>query len=279
VTVHDILFESHPQYFDKLFVARSRVLVRRSVRRSAEVFTVSEFSRNQIAATYKVGLDRIHTIFNGVNEGRFFSGEQGSDVVREAGLMPGEYFLTIGRLEPRKNHANLMRAWARLPTPRPRLVIAGEKHFGYGEALRLRESLALTTEVLLLDRVSDEHLPAYFRNAKAFVYCSWAEGFGMPIVEAMASGIPVVSSATTALSEVCGEAALLVDPADVDAIRDAILAVDSRRDLRDHLVRCGLERVRRYTWTRAAETVRDVYLDSVSMENQRKLFRAAPGAV
>lgn len=274
VTVHDILFESHPQYFDKLFVARSRTLVRRSVRKSAEVFTVSEFSRNQIAATYKVNLGRIHTIFNGVSRERFFPGEQGSNFVREAGLIPGEYFLTVGRLEPRKNHANLIRAWARLPMPRPRLVITGEKHFGYDEALRLRESLALTTEVMLLDRVSDEHLPAYFRNAKAFVYCSWAEGFGMPIIEAMASGVPVVSSASTALREVCGEGALLVDPADVNAIRDAILAVDSQRDLRERLIRCGLERARNYTWTRAAKIVREVYLDCLGVEGSHNLVQS-----
>lgn len=274
VTVHDILFESHPQYFGKLFVARSRALVRRSTRRSAEVFSVSEYSRHQIAEIYKVSLDRIHTIFNGVNQDRFFPGEQGSDVVREAGLVPGEYFLTVGRLEPRKNHANLIRAWAALPTPRPQLVIAGAKHFGYDEALKLRESLALTTDVLFLERVSDQHLPAYFRHARAFAYCSWAEGFGMPIIEAMASGIPVISSATTALREVCGDAALLVDPADVDAIRDAILAVDSQHDLRDRLVRRGLERVRNYTWIGAAETVRDVYLDTLGIENPRKLAQS-----
>ena len=260
VTVHDILFESHPQYFGKLFRARSRLLVRHSVHRSAEVFTVSDFSRNQIAATYAVSLDRIHTIFNGVDQTRFFPGQQGSEMVRAAGLEPGNYFLTVGRLEPRKNHAGLLRAWATLPAPRPRLIIAGERHFGYDEALLLREKLGLTEEVTLLDRVSDELLPGIFSNAKAFVYCSWGEGFGMPVLEAMASGVPVISSANTALREVCGEAGLLVDPADIGAIRDAITAVDFQSDLRDRLIRRGLERIQSYTWMRAAETVRQVYL-------------------
>jgi glycosyltransferase involved in cell wall biosynthesis len=224
------------------------------------VFTVSDFSRNQIAARYAVSIDRIHTIFNGVDQTRFFPGQKGLESIRAAGLEPGNYFLTVGRLEPRKNHAGLLRAWAMLPAPRPRLVIAGEKHFGYDEALLLRESLGLTDEVTLLDKVSDELLPGYFRNAKAFVYCSWAEGFGMPALEAMASGVPVISSANTALREVCGEAALLVDPADIGAIRDAITVVDSQSDLRDRLIRRGLERIQNYTWMRAAETVREVYL-------------------
>jgi glycosyltransferase involved in cell wall biosynthesis len=268
VTVHDILFESHPQYFDTLFVARSRLLVRRSVRRSAEVFTVSEFSRNQIAVAYGISPDRIHTIFNGVDQARFFPGHDGTNAIRKAGLAPGEYFLTVGRLEPRKNHANLMRAWAALPVPRPRLAIVGARHFGYDEALQLREELGLTDEVTLFNDISDEDLPAFFRNAKAFVYCSWAEGFGMPILEAMASGVPVISSPNTALREVCGDAALLADPADVSAIRDAIYTVDTQPELRSDLIRRGLERVRNYTWIRAAMMVREVYLDCLDMKSR-----------
>lgn len=266
VTVHDILFESHPQYFGRFFVARSRLLVRHSVHKSTEIFTVSEFSRDQIASTYAVGLDRIHTIFNGVDQSRFFPGQEGSEVVREAGLDPGNYFLTVGRLEPRKNHAGLLRAWATLPDPRPQLAIAGERDFGYQEALQLRENLGLTADVKLLGKVPDELLPAYFRSAKAFMYCSWAEGFGMPILEAMASGVPVISSANTALREVCGDAALLVDPADIGAIGDAIGVVDSQADLRCRLIQRGLGRSRNYTWAQAAQTVREAYLDCFGMK-------------
>jgi glycosyltransferase involved in cell wall biosynthesis len=273
LTVHDILFESHPQYFDRLFVARSRLLVRPSVRKSTEVFTVSEFSRNQIAGTYGIGLERIHTIFNGVDQARFFPGEDGSEAIRRAGLTPGDYFLTVGRLEPRKNHASLMRAWAALPVPRPRLAIAGARHFGYDEALRLRETLGLKDDVNVFDNISDEDLPSYFRNAKAFIYCSWAEGFGMPVLEAMASGVPVISSANTALQEVCGDAALLIDPADISAIRDAICSVDSQPHLRSELTRRGLERAQHYKWAFAANTVREVYLNCLGVKSSADVTR------
>lgn len=260
ITVHDILFESHPHFFDRLFVVRSRLLVRSSVRRSVEVFTVSKFSRDQMAATYGVAPDRIHTIFNGVDRSRFSPGEQGSETVRAAGLIPGRYFLTVGRIEPRKNHAGLLQAWAGLPAPRPRLVVAGQKHFGNHDVLHLAARLGISRDVTFLDNISDQHLPAFFRHSRGFVYCSWAEGFGMPVLEAMASGVPVVSSGNTALSEICGDAALLVDPADTNAMRDAIAAVNSQTDLRCRLILRGLDRASAFTWTKSAETLRRVYL-------------------
>ena len=112
VTVHDILFESHREYFEKSFVFRSRLLVPFSIRHSALVFTVSEFSRRQICDTYSIPAEKVHTIPNGVDVARFFPGDAGRDAIRDLGLKSGGYFLTVGRLEPRKNHATLLRAWA-----------------------------------------------------------------------------------------------------------------------------------------------------------------------
>ncbi len=264
VTVHDILFESVPQYFTRKFVLRSRLLVRNSIRRSADVFTVSDFSRDQISTLYGVERELIHRISNGVDHSRFFPGQEGAEIVRQAGLLPGEYFLTVGRIEPRKNHATLLRAWAQLKQPRPQLAVIGDKHFGYEEVLSLRRRLGLEEEVLLIGSVSDHDLPAFFRNCKGFVYCSWAEGFGMPVLEAMASGVPVISSKNTALSEVCGDAALLVDPSDEMAIYHAVHSLSDRPDMRAYLILRGVERAKQFTWREAAMTVRDVYLKSLS---------------
>lgn len=260
VTVHDILFESHPEYFDKLFVLRSRLLVRHSVRKSAKVFTVSDFSRRQISETFRISLDTVHTIHNGVDGERFFPGSEGREVAENAGLEPGRYFLTVGRLEPRKNHANLLRAWARLAKPRPRLAIVGGRHFGYNGALDLIRTLQLEEDVVVLEDISDGQLPAIYRNAKAFIYCSWAEGFGMPVLEAMASGIPVISSATTALPEICGDAALLVSPENINEISNAIRELDQKADVRQRLSLGGLRRAKDFDWERSADIVRKVYL-------------------
>ncbi len=108
VTVHDILFESHPEYFGRLFVLRSHLLVRRSVRKSVDIFTVSDFSRRQIAETFRISPSVVHTIHNGVDGARFFPGSEGREFVENLALQAGRYFLTVGRLEPRKNHANLL---------------------------------------------------------------------------------------------------------------------------------------------------------------------------
>jgi len=236
------------------------LLVRHSVRKSAVICTVSDYSRRQIAEAFGIGLDSVHTVHNAVDGARFFPGPEGRDVVENWGLEAGRYFLTVGRLEPRKNHANLLRAWARLEKPRPRLAIVGQRHFGYNEALNLVDALELGNDVVVFEDISDMQLPAIYRNAKAFVYCSWAEGFGMPVLEAMASGIPVLCSATTALSEICSDAALLVPPGNVDAISNAVSQLDRNPDLRESLTLLGLDRVKHFDWNGSAQIVRGVYL-------------------
>ncbi len=260
VTVHDILFESHPQFFERFFVSRSRLLVPLSIRRSAAVFTVSEFSSRQICNTYTFPAAKVHTIPNGVDRSRFYPGDDGLEFIVERGLGQRSYFLTVGRLEPRKNHATLLRAWAQMNVPRPKLVIVGQRDFQYGEVLELIETLGLQRDVRVLEDVSDTEIPAIYRHAKGFVYCSVAEGFGMPLLEAMASGIPIVSSAGTALSEVCGEAALLVDPYSPTEIRNAVLALDQKPEVREKLVRRGQSQAVDFTWEKSAQTVREVYL-------------------
>ena len=239
---------------------RSNALVPRSVRKSVQVFTVSEFSRRQISDAFGIDAEKVHTIPNAVDSLRFFPGEQGRPLVASLGLEPGKYFLTVGRLEPRKNHKNILRAWAKLPQPRPHLAIVGQRHFGYAEVLNLIPELRLEPDVTFLENVSDVELPAVLRNARGFIYCSWAEGFGMPVLEAMASGIPAICSNTTALSEICSDAALLVSPEDLEAITEAIRQVHTNENLREVLIERGLRRVGDFSWDHSAAILRESYL-------------------
>ncbi len=262
VTIHDTLFETHPQFFTPGFVRMARFTGRRAVRQAALLFTVSEFSRGEIARLYGVAPARVAITGNGVNLGRFHPASStesdewnGADLVCALGADPGRYLLTVGRLEPRKNHLNLVRAYALLPQPRPPLLVVGQRDFDHDEAFDEVARLGLVDEIRFLERVGDAELPALLRHALAFVYPSFAEGFGMPVLEAMASGVAVVTSDTTALAEVAAGAALLADPHAPRAIADAIARLLGDETLRRRLVSDGLGVAARHRWDSAAITL------------------------
>jgi len=252
-TVHDTLFETHPQFFSPNFVRMSRWTGRRAVRQAALLFTVSRFSRSEIARLYHVAPEHILVTCNGVDAQRFHPGEDGADEVRALGLQPGGYLLTVGRLEPRKNHLALVRAYAQLATPRPPLVVVGQRDFSFQAVFDEVKALGLQDEVRFFDRVSDSELPALVRHAQVFVYPSFAEGFGMPIAEAMASGVAVVTANSTALPEVAGDVALVADPDDPAAIARQITRFLADPALRAQAGALGPGQVAGYTWPAAAK--------------------------
>lgn len=259
VTIHDVLFETHPQYFGRVFRLRSKLLMRWSAWRAAHVFTVSEYSRRTMLQLYPVSEDRVSVTHNGADLSRFHPGDEGLATVQAHGLTSGGYLLSVGRLEPRKNHATLLRAYAALGPSAPPLVIVGQRHFGFDEVFTELDRLNLRPRVHLLDRVGDDELPTLYRHALLFAYPTWAEGFGMPLLEAMASGIPVVSSNSTSIPEVVGDAGLLVDPADTAALSAALRRLLDDPALRAELARRGLQQARRFQWQQAAEEAARVF--------------------
>jgi glycosyltransferase involved in cell wall biosynthesis len=261
VTIHDILFETHPQYFAPLFRLRSKILMRLSALRASHVFTVSEFSRKEMLSRYQIKLGKISVIHNSVDKTRFYSGDEERNIVEERGLIAKGYLLTVGRLEPRKNHVTLLRAYAKINYSTLPLVIIGQPHFGFDEVYQVIEELNLEERVHILSNVKDDELPAFYRHAKLFVYPTWAEGFGMPPLEAMASGVPVISSDSTSIPEVVGAAAVLVSPRDIDALANAIDHLLSDQVFYVDMQQRGLMQVKALHWSAAAEKVRDVYLD------------------
>jgi glycosyltransferase involved in cell wall biosynthesis len=225
------------------------------------VFTVSEYSRREIASRYRVPLDDIGVLSNAWDRSRFFPGGHDSELVSRYGLHPGQYLLTVGRIEPRKNHAKLLRAYARLDGRPPPLVVIGQRDFGYGEFERALRDLPPDRSVRILDDISDAALPAFYRNAMFFVYPSLAEGFGMPPLEAMASGIPVMASTATAIPEVLGSAGLLVDPLDIEAITNGLRRLCNDANLRAALAEKGLARAQHYSWRKSAMSLKNSYAE------------------
>jgi glycosyltransferase involved in cell wall biosynthesis len=263
VTIHDILFETHPQYFAPLFRFRSRILMRLSAWRAYHVFTVSEFSRQEMLTRYRIAPKKISVIHNGVDASRFYPGNAGRAIVESRGLFSKGYLLSVGRLEPRKNHVALLRAYALLQNPILPLVIIGQPHFGFDEVFQVIQELNLEERVLIFTNVKDEELPAFYRHAKLFIYPTWAEGFGMPPLESMASGVPVITSDSTSIPEVVGDAAKLVSPYDIEAIAKTMDYFLFDQVFYSVMQERGLMQIKAFQWSAGAEKVRAVYLDAL----------------
>jgi glycosyltransferase involved in cell wall biosynthesis len=254
-TIHDVLFETHPQFFKPRFVWQSRWTSRAAVRKADVLLTVSHFSQAELARIYAIDPLRIGVTFNAVDTARFYPGTDGAEAVRALMLQPGHFLLTVGRLEPRKNHLTLLQAYAQLRADAPPLVIVGQRDFGYAPLFEAIRRLGLQGRVHLFETVSDADLPALMRHAQAFVFPAFAEGFGMPVLEALASGVPVITSNTTSLPEVAGDAALLVAPNAASDLTDAMQRVLGNADLRSRMVHAGLLQAQKFSWDASADVL------------------------
>jgi glycosyltransferase involved in cell wall biosynthesis len=254
VMVHDLSFLHVTSSTPGVRLAL-RALVPWSVRRAAHVITVSDFTRRELEARYRVAPDRISVAWNGVsNIFRPLSETAIRAVLTRYGLEPG-FIFSLGRLNRRKNLGTLLRAFAVLRTQGRadlRLVVAGKVDYGGKELVHAFREPGRSSHVHWVGAIPDDDLPAFYAGARCFVYPSLFEGFGLPLLEAMACGCPVVSSDRTACPEVVGTAGLLVDPEDVTAIAEAIARVVDDdalwADLRDR----GLARSRLFTWQESA---------------------------
>ncbi|MCM2271734.1 MAG: glycosyltransferase family 4 protein [candidate division Zixibacteria bacterium] len=263
VTIHDVLFETVPEYFSKPFVWRSRFLVRRSARTADQVQTISRFSSELITSRYEVASNRVRLVAPGTDL-RKFHGEgrtESRSIIRTAYAV-SDYILTVGRLEPRKNHLGLIEAYAEIKRKNKNLVplvIIGQPDFGYRSILRRIGQLGLESDVKILSNVPDDMLPHFYRAARIFVYPSFAEGFGIPVLESMACGVPTVASGDSAIPEVVGDGGLLVDPKDPLDIAKAIERILDSPELAEKLSDRARNIARVWTWERAASQ----YLDSI----------------
>lgn len=258
-TIHDVLFESHPEYFPKTFTLQSKLTFRLAARLSRLLFSVSEFSRSEVAGRYGISPERIGVLYNGVDRNRFFPGSKGAELLTPLGLVGGQYLLTVGRLEPRKNHVRLVEAYAQLGELAPPLVCVGQRDFGYEPALAAASRHGVAHRVHFLEKVGDDVLPALMRNARAFVFPAIAEGFGMPVAEALASGVPVVTSDTTSMPEVAGGAAILVNPLEVASIAKGMRRALEDSQLAEQLVAKGSTQVEKFSWAASAQTLVTAY--------------------
>jgi glycosyltransferase involved in cell wall biosynthesis len=242
VTFHDLAVLRHPETFNAWTRAYSRVTLPRVAKAARRVIAVSEFTKRELLELLAVPEDKVRVIPNAV----------GPPFQAEGEAAEGDYVLAVSTLEPRKNLPRLVEGFQRARLNGCRLVVAGMRGWG---------NVSVDGEVTWLGFVADDELARLYRGARAVAYVPLYEGFGLPLLEAMACGAPVLAARNEAAEEVAGEAAVLVDPLDPDAIAAGIAeAVDRREELRER----GLERARAFDWGEVARATAEVYREAAA---------------
>ncbi len=266
VTVHDLMHLGRPEHASPLKRAYATRMIRRAVRLAARVVAVSEATRRDLLAFESRAAGKTRVIPDGV-DARFSpdvpAGER--DRVRRAHGLEGPFLLFLGNDKPHKNLEGLLAAFGRLgPDLDTRLVLAGGSPARAGARRARAGSLGLSGMVLDLGVVPEEDVPPLLAEARALVLPSFSEGFGLPVLEALAAGTPVACSRRGGLPEAAGEAAVFFDPDDTDAMAAAIRTVLTDDPLRETLRRKGLERVTAFGWDRVAGETAAVYREALS---------------
>jgi glycosyltransferase involved in cell wall biosynthesis len=236
------------------------------------VIALSEYARNDIVNTYQVSPHKISVIPLAAGDHfRPISSEEELQRVRQTYGIEGEYMLSVGAIQPRKNLGRLVAAYSHLRGAKPegklpKLVLAGKCAWLYDETLRAIKELELSNSIILTGYVPESDLPALYSGALCFIYPSYFEGFGLPPLEAMQCGVPVIVGDRTSLPEVVGDAAVLVDPFDVNALAAAIEKVVSDSDLRAKLSVQGLARAKLFEWRETARQTLAVYQKAAGIE-------------
>ncbi|CAB3804542.1 glycosyltransferase family 4 protein [Paraburkholderia caffeinilytica] len=258
VTIHDLLYETHPEFFSKAFVIRSRTLIKWSAARSKHVLTVSEYSRRQLIERYKLAPSQVSITSNGVDRDAFKVDRSAAKEYVRSKYGCADYILTVGRLEPRKNHLGLLKAYKILKERHsdfPKLVFVGQRDFGFESMLRYISENDIQSDVKIIEDAKHADLIRLYRAAYLFVYPSFAEGFGIPPLEAMAADCPVVCSNTTSMNELFSSGARMVDPHDIEELVNAIFEVCNDSELQNRLRVRGDAIAEQHTWRAAARNL------------------------
>jgi glycosyltransferase involved in cell wall biosynthesis len=264
-TIHDLAFEHLPETFNRRSWMQMRLTVRRTARRAAQIITVSEYSRQDISKTYKIEPQRILVTPEAARAG--FSpvtNETELKKVRKTYGIERDYILSLCSIQPRKNLVRLIEAYSLLRQSRPevklpQLVLAGKRGWLDGETFNAARQSVGGSDILFTGYVGEEDLPALYSGAACFVYPSYFEGFGLPILEAMQCGAPVVAGNRTSIPELVADAGLLFDPFDTSALVEALKRILDDADYRARLRAKGFLRSGEFSWKETAQLTLKAY--------------------
>ena len=251
VTVHDIAFLTHPHLTTPGMVSFLTGALERELTRGALLATVSETTRNRLVDVLGVPGDRIRVVPNGVEAG-FFDAKPLTDHSRAELGVPDEYLLMVGTIEPRKNHEGVLRAIANRRDRGLPLVVVGREGWGTGHVLPMLKDLQERGQVIWLNNLPNTYLAGLYASSRGVVYPSWTEGFGLPVIEALASGRPVVTGNDPVFAEVGGGLATLVDPADEESLLAGLRMLEESVS-NEEIIVARRSRAANYNWQRSAE--------------------------
>lgn len=264
VTIHDMVVKAYPETVRFRTKHLLNTGMKKSMKRADVIITDSEFSKSEIEKYFPQYSHKVQVVYCGVNSDKFYPVEDKSVVekVKKSLDIEGEYFLYLGTIEPRKNLERLIEAYSLLLKKDenvPRLVMAGGKGWLNSNIYQKVVELKLEKYVQFTKYIPDEDLCPLINGATAFVFPSIYEGFGMPPLEAMACGVPVVCSKEASLPEVVGDCAVMIDAYDPQSIADGMYRIYSDKALADELRVRGLQRAKEFTWHRFSEKLHGIY--------------------
>lgn len=246
ITIHDLSFLRNPQWFSKSFYIYYRFLIPKIAKDSIKIFTPSAFSKKEIIELLKIPAEKIEIAPNAVPEEVIkFRNEIFPNVY-------GDYILAVGSLNPRKNLDRLILAFNKIKIKNLKLIITGDREKGFAN-VKITQLIKDRADILFTGYVDIKGLVGFYKNARAFVFPSLYEGFGLPPLEAMACGCPVVASNVASIPEVCQDAAYYVDSDNIESIAKGIYEVLTKKELREKLRQKGLERAKAFCWEISAQ--------------------------
>ncbi len=266
VTFHDLSFEKYPEFYSagKNYWHFS-MSPEKQAKKADRIIAVSQSTKDDLVELYKINPNKIKVIYSGVNEVSSIKYQVSRESeVRKKYNLPKNYVLYLGTLEPRKNIIGLIKAFEllkksyKLQATSYKLVIAGAKGWLYEDIFKAANSSSVKDDIIFTGFVDDEDKPALYNCAELFVYPSFYEGFGFPPLEAMKYGVPVITSNFSSLPEAVGDAAIIVNPYNLDELAEAIQMVLTDDNLKNILIKKGFEQVKKFSWQKCAEETLEV---------------------
>lgn len=254
ISILDVSYLHFPNMFAKKDLYQLKLWGRYSISKAKKIITISESSKSDIIKKYAVSPEKVEVVYPGTKQVSSIKYEVLSmDELEKKFGIRGKFILFVGTLQPRKNIARLIEAFAKLSEDNLQLVIVGKKGWQFEDILNAPRKFDIENQVKFLHEVSDEDLPSFYKNALMFILPSLYEGFGLPILEAMKYGCPVITSNVSSLPEAGGNAALYVDPKNVDDIASKMQKLLEDKSLREALISKGYKQVEKFSWEKSAQ--------------------------